>query len=202
MNFSDSMALIANIIAAVGGAFGVAAFFISRRADVRATRAEVAGAEAAHRNLWSDVIIAVQEVLGASTLHEPFHPIMVKVRTTMTELVDGVPDGHADVIGRWLSSEHRVLNLLLERAMVQLDSVPQTVDNLDKAHRPPNDWAASLLGNLRTARKREFGPELDHQLVELAEHAEGTEKRLSSERYGGAWRPSDPRRPDRGGDEA
>lgn len=168
-------------IAILGGLTGLAGFVISVRADRRATRAdkraaaadqravraEEEGARARQRELWSEVIGAMQDVVGANVLAQDLRPVLVRVRSSMTELVDGVTSEHYNRLDRWMSVEHKVINGLLEQTMVQLSGTGHTMKQVEDAHHVPNEWAASFINNLRVARKLEPSQYIEDSIDEL-----------------------------------
>lgn len=182
MEFGSQMALIANIIAAVGGVTGMLALVIAFRAEGRASRAVQASAEAQHRGLWTELIFSVQGILGANVVYDKLHPVLVRIRTAMSEVVDGAPKEQRDVLARWFSAQHRALNLLLERASNELETVPLALENIEKAHRGANEWAQMWVHNLRVARDYEGRAELLVELNQRAEEAEVTAEKLWKER--------------------
>ncbi|MEJ1116827.1 hypothetical protein WBN73_21225 [Paenarthrobacter sp. CCNWLY172] len=175
------MDVLAAGIAILGGVTGLSGFIISVRADRRATRAdkraaaadhrairaEEEGARARQRELWSDVISAMQDVVGANVLAQDMRPVLVRVRSSMTELVDGVTGEHYKRLDRWMSVEHKVINGLLEQAMLQLSGSGHTMKQIEDAHHAPNEWAASFINNLRVARKLEPSPDVEAGIEEM-----------------------------------
>ena len=182
MGFSELMSLVGTITAVVGGLAGLAALVISIRADRRAGRAEKQSDESRQRALWSELIVAMQEIVGVNVIHQDVRPVLVRVRTAMTELVDGMPAGEYADLDRWLSAEHRVVNLLLERAVVSLNKANPSIEDIEAAHRPANDWASGFVNNLRVARKTQAGPEVNKEIAALVIHAEDMADRLLAER--------------------
>lgn len=182
MGFSELMSLVGTVTAVVGGLAGLVALVISIRADRRAGRAEKQSDASRQRALWSELIVAMQEIVGLNVIHQDVRPVLVRVRTAMTELVDGLPAGEYTNLDKWLSAEHRVVNLLLEKAMVTLGETAPSIDAIEAAHRPANDWASAFLNNLRVARKSPAGDEVDREIAELTKHAEETGERLLAER--------------------
>lgn len=168
-------------IAILGGLTGLSGFVISVRADRRATRAdkraaaadqravraEEEGARARQRELWSEVISAMQDVVGANVLAQDLRPVLVRVRSSMMELVDGVTSEHYKRLDRWMSVEHKVINGLLEQTMVQLSGAGHTMKQIEDAHHAPNEWAASFINNLRVARKLEPSPDVEASIEEM-----------------------------------
>lgn len=169
------------VIAVLGGLTGICGFIISVRADRRATRAdrraaaadqravraEKEGTRARQRELWSEVISAMQDVVGANVLAQDLRPVLVRVRSSMVELVDGVTGDHYKRLDRWMSVEHMVINGLLEQAMLKLSGSEHTIKQVEDAHHPPNDWAAMFINNLRVARKQDPSPEVEAGIEEL-----------------------------------
>lgn len=102
------MDVLPTVIAVLGGLTGLSGFIISVRADRRATRAdkravaadqrairaEEEGTRARQRELWSEVISAMQDVVGSNVLAQDLRPVLVRVRSSMMELVDGVTSDH------------------------------------------------------------------------------------------------------------
>jgi hypothetical protein len=74
------------------------------------------------------------------------------------------------------------VNLLLERAMIQLEGTRPSIDDIETAHRPANDWASGFVNNLRVARKSQAGGEVDGEIADLIKHAEVTAEKLLSDR--------------------
>lgn len=175
------MDILTTGIAILGGLTGLAGFGISVRADRRATRAdkraaaadqravraEEEGARARQRELWSEVIGAMQDVVGANVLAQDLRPVLVRVRSSMTELVDGVTSEHYNRLDRWMSVEHKVINGLLEQTMVQLSGTGHTMKQVEDAHHAPNEWVASFINNLRVARKMEPSQYTEDSIDEL-----------------------------------
>ncbi|WP_416405004.1 hypothetical protein [Arthrobacter sp. LFS091] len=169
------MDVLATVIAILGGVTGLSGFIISLQADRRATRAdkraaasdqrairaEEEGARARKRELWSEVISAMQDVVGANVLAQDLRPVLVRVRSSMMELVDGVTSDHYRRLDKWMSVEHKVINGLLEQTMLKLSGSGHTVKQIEDAHHPPNEWAAMFINNLRVARKLEPSPEVE-----------------------------------------
>jgi len=184
LGFSELMSLVGTITAVVGGLAGLVALVISIRADRRAARAEKQSEASRQRALWSELIVAMQEIVGLNVIHQDVRPVLVRVRTAMTELVDGFPASKHKNLDKWLSAEYRVVTLLLEKAMVQLEGVGARpgINEIEAAHRPANNWASGFLSNLRLARKSPAGEEVDREIAELAKHAEETGERLLAER--------------------
>jgi hypothetical protein len=99
------MDVLPTVIAVLGGLTGLSGFIISVRADRRATRAdkraaaadqrairaEEEGTRARQRELWSEVISAMQDVVGANVLAQDLRPVLVRVRSSMMELVVASP---------------------------------------------------------------------------------------------------------------
>jgi hypothetical protein len=181
MGFSELMSLIGTVTAVVGGLAGLAALVISLRADRRAARAEKQTDQSRQRALWSELIVAMQEVIGLSVLHQDVRPVLLRVRTAMTEVVDGMPAGEYPNLDKWLFAEHRVVSLQLEKALLNLNRSPVTVDDIEAAHRPANNWATGFLNNLRVARKTPAGAEVNGDIADLARHAEETAEKLLDE---------------------
>lgn len=175
------MDVVATVIAIVGGVTGISGLVISIRAerravqadkraagaDQRAIRAEEEGARARQRELWSEVISAMQDVVGANVLHQDLRPVLVRVRSSMVELVDGVTSDHYKRLDRWMSVEHQVINGLLERTLLQLDGSGHTLQQIEDAHRSPNEWAASFINNLRVARKLDPSTEVEASIEDM-----------------------------------
>lgn len=182
MGFSEQMTLVATITGVVGGVGGLVALGISIRADRRAARAEKQSEKARQQALWSELIIAMQEAVGANVISQDLRPVLVRIRTAMTELLDGLPKSQYANLDRWLAAEHRVLSLLFEQALSKLADVTPTVETIEAAHRPVNEWASSFVINLRFARNSEAGSQLDNEIAELREHAEDTGEKLLAER--------------------
>jgi hypothetical protein len=182
MGFSEQMSLVATITGVVGGVAGLVALAISVRADRRAARAEKQSEKARQQALWSELIIAMQELVGANVLSQDLRPLLVRVRTAMTELLDGIPKGLYTNIDRWLAAEHRVLSLLFEQALRKLGNVEPTVENIEDAHRAANEWSSGFVSNLRFARASEAGREIDDEIAKLTDHAVDTSEKLLAER--------------------
>lgn len=175
------MDVLPTVIAVLGGLTGLSGFIISVRADRRATRADkraVAadqrairaqeeGTRARQRELWSEVISAMQDVVGANVLAQDLRPVLVRVRSSMMELVDGVTSDHYKRLDRWMSVEHKVINGLLEQTMLKLSGSGHTMKQIEDAHHPPNEWAALFINNLRVARKLEPSPEVEASIEEM-----------------------------------
>lgn len=176
------MSLIATITGVVGGIAGLIALAISIRADRRAARAEKQSEKARQQALWSELIIAMQDLVGANVIGQNLRPVLVRVRTAMTELLDGLPQGQYPNLDKWLAAEHRVLSLLFEQALLKLENVTPTVGIIEEAHRRANEWAAGFVSNLRFARSSEAGSHLDNEIAELREHAEDIGEKLLAER--------------------
>ncbi len=154
-------------IAILGAVMGVSSFVVSVRADRRAERADNRAAEseqrlaraeenglrAEQRELWTELIGAMQEVVGATVLTQDLRPVLVRVRSAMSELVDGVSNAHYRRLDRWMTVEHQVINGLLERTKLQLEGNTHSMQEIEGAHRAPNEWAATFTNNLRLARK-------------------------------------------------
>jgi hypothetical protein len=100
----------------------------------------------------------------------------------MTELVDGVPADLFLNLDKWLSAEHRVINLLLEQATRRLGGTSPGLEEIEAAHRPANEWASGFVNNLRVARKSPGGLEVSTEIAALTEHAEETAEQLLTER--------------------
>lgn len=180
------MDVLATLIAVVGGATGLSGLIISIRADRRATRAdkraaaadqralraEEEGNRARQRELWSEVISAMQDVVGANVLAQDLRPVLVRVRSSMTELVDGVSSDHYKRLDRWMTIEHQVINGLLEQTMLQLGGSGHTMKQIEDAHHAPNEWAASFINNLRVARKLEPSPYTEDSIEQMIEAGE------------------------------
>ena len=168
-------------IAILGATTGVAGLVISVRADrraeradkratgaeQRAARAEEDGARSRQRELWTELISAMQELVGANVLAQDLRPVLVRVRTSMSELVDGIDSVHYSRLDRWLSIEHQVINGMLERTTLQLKGNVHSLQQIEDAHRAPNEWAASFINNLRFARKSEPSAEIEAGIEEL-----------------------------------
>jgi uncharacterized protein (DUF3084 family) len=167
--------------AILGATTGVSGFVISVRADrraeradkratgaeQRAARAEEDGARSRQRELWTELISAMQELVGANVLAQDLRPVLVRVRTSMSELVDGIDSVHYKRLDKWMSVEHQVINGILERTMLQLKGNAHTLQQIEDAHRAPNEWAASFINNLRFARKSEPSAETEAGIEEL-----------------------------------
>jgi hypothetical protein len=180
------MDVVATGIAIVGGATGLSGLAISIRADRRATRAdkraaaadqravraEEEGSRARQRELWSEVISAMQDVVGANVLAQDLRPVLVRVRSSMTELVDGVTSDHYKRLDRWMSVEHQVINGLLEQTTLKLSGSGHTLQQIEDAHHPSNEWAASFINNLRVARKLKPSPYIEDSIEEMIEAGE------------------------------
>lgn len=180
------MEVIPVLIACLGGATGLGGLLISIRADRRAeradkravraedraARAEAAGARAKERELWTELISAMQELVGANVLQQDLRPVLVRVRSSMAELVDGVTDECYQRLDRWMTVEHQVINGLLEQTTVQLAGQVHTIQQIEIAHRPANEWAAAFVNNLRVARKLEPGPYVAESIDEMIEAGE------------------------------
>ena len=168
-------------IAILGATTGAAGLVISVRADrraeradkratgaeQRAARAEEDGARSRQRELWTELISAMQELVGANVLAQDLRPVLVRVRTSMSELVDGTDSVHYSRLDRWLSIEHQVINGMLERTTLQLKGNVHSLQQIEDAHRAPNEWAASFINNLRFARKSEPSAEIETGIEEL-----------------------------------
>lgn len=175
------MDVLATVIGVLGGLTGLSGFIISIRADRRATRAdkraaaadqrairaEEEGIHARHRELWSEVISAMQDVVGANVLTQDLRPVLVRVRSSMVDLVDGVTSDHYKRLDRWMSVEHKVINGLLEQATLNLSGSGHTMQQIEDAHHPSNEWAAMFINNLRVARKLEPTPEVETSIEEM-----------------------------------
>ncbi|MCY1676867.1 hypothetical protein OVA06_19540 [Pseudarthrobacter sp. SL88] len=190
------MDILAAAIAIVGGVTGLSGFIISVRADRRATRAdkraaaadqrairaEEEGARARQRELWSEVISAMQDVVGANVLAQDLRPVLVRVRSSMMELVDGVTSDHYKRLDRWMSVEHKVINGLLEQTTVQLAGSGHTMKQIQDAHHAPNEWAASFINNLRVARKLEPSPEVEAGIEDMIAAGEKALRQLPEQK--------------------
>lgn len=175
--YADSMetsALITMAIAGIGCLTGLIGMGFSFKADRRATRADQraetaderaaraeeksdraeAAVEAAQvRLLWSALIDAGQQMIGASVIAKDMHPLLVGLRSSMTELIDApATDGYGG-LAKWLHSEHRMVNGLFALAQSKLMTGQKTVDQIAEAHDPVNAWLADFVNNLRVARK-------------------------------------------------
>ena len=60
-----------------------------------------------------------------------------------------------------MTVEHQVINGILERTMLQLEGNTHTLQQIEDAHRAPNEWAAAFINNLGFARKSEPSAELE-----------------------------------------
>lgn len=186
------MDVLPSIIAILGGATGVSGLIISIRADRRAARAdkraagaeqramraEVEGERMKQRELWTELISAMQELVGANVLAQDLRPVLVRVRSSMSELVDGITSEHYQRLDRWMTVEHQVINGLLERTVLQLDGKGHTIQQIEDAHRAPNEWAAAFINNLRFARKSEASTEVETGIEELIAAGEKALSRL------------------------
>ncbi|WP_284986796.1 hypothetical protein [Arthrobacter sp. fls2-241-R2A-172] len=186
------MDALATGIAILGGLTGLSGFIISVRADRRATRAdkraaaadlrairaEEEGSRARQRELWSEVISAMQDVVGANVLAQDLRPVLVRVRSSMMELVDGVTSEHYKRLDRWMSVEHKVINGLLEQTTVQLNGSGHTMKQIEDAHHAPNEWAAAFINNLRVARKLDPSPDVEASIEEMIAAGEKALSRL------------------------
>lgn len=175
------MDVLATVIAVLGGLTGLSGFIISVRADRRASqadkratdadqraiRAEDEGTRARQRELWSEVISAMQDVVGANVLAQDLRPILVRVRSSMMELVDGATSDHYKRLDEWMSVEHKVINGLLEQTTLKLSGSGHSMKQIEDAHHPPNEWAMTFINNLRVARKLEPGPEVETGIEEM-----------------------------------
>jgi hypothetical protein len=85
----------------------------------------------------------------------------------MSELVDGISSDHYKRLDRWMTVEHQVINGLLERAKLQLKERSRSLQQMEDAHRAPNEWAAAFINNLRMARKLEPSADVEASLEEL-----------------------------------
>ena len=52
-------------------------------------------------------VSAMQDVVGANVLAQDLRPVLVRVRSSMMELVDGVTSDHYKRLDRWMSVEHK-----------------------------------------------------------------------------------------------
>jgi hypothetical protein len=164
-----SVDILSLVLASIGGVTGVSGLVVSIRADRRATKAEAASTRARQRELWSELIAAMQDVVGASVLHQNMRPPLVRIRSARTELVDGVSNDHYKRLGRWMEVDHLVLATLFEKAMWQLDGSGHTLEQIEEAHRQANEWAAASINNLRLMRKSEPSAEIEREIDELIE---------------------------------
>jgi hypothetical protein len=178
---NSTVDIVAMSIAILGAMMGVSGFVISVRADrraeradkraagaeQRAARAEEDGARARQRELWTELISAMQELVGANVLTQDLRPVLVRVRTSMSELVDGVTSDRYRRLDRWMTVEHQVINGILERTMLQLEENVHSLHQIEDAHRAPNEWAAAFINNLRFARKSEPSAELEAGIEEF-----------------------------------
>lgn len=166
------MDILSLVLAGIGGVTGVSGLVVSIRADRRATKAEAASTRARQRELWSELIAAMQDVLGASVLHQDMRAPLVRIRSARTELVDGVSSPHYERLDRWMEVDHRVLAALYEKAMWQLEGSGHTLEQIEDAHRQANRWAAASIHNLRLMRKSEPSAEVEREIDELIEAGE------------------------------
>lgn len=178
--------VVTSIIAVTGGVGGVVGVFIAIRAEARATRA-VRSSEKAQkaveaseaREYWSNTINAAQKLVGANVAYQDMHPLLVELRTSITELIDAPMNSKYGRLAPWLHTEHKMINGLFAQAQKMLQqSHPITVDALDAAHRPVNKWLEGFIGNLRAARKS-CGSEMDdNEFRHLEEHNQTTYEEL------------------------
>lgn len=56
---------------------------------------------------------------------------------------------------------------MLERTVIQLEGKGHSIQQIEDAHRAPNEWAATFINNLRLARKSEPSAELKAGIEEL-----------------------------------
>jgi hypothetical protein len=132
----------------------------------------------------------MQDGMGANVLAQDLRPVLVRVRPSMMELVDGVTSDHYKGLDRWMSVEHKVINGLLEQTMLKLSGSGHTMKQIEDAHHPPNEWAAMFINNLRVARKLEPSPEVETSIEEMIAAGEKVLSQLPQ---------SNPARPGRGG---
>lgn len=94
MGFSELLSLIVTITAVVGGLVGLAAYVISLRTERRAARAETQSNQSRQGALVERAYRRhAEEIAGVNDIHQDVRPVLVRVRTAMTELVDGMPAG-------------------------------------------------------------------------------------------------------------
>jgi hypothetical protein len=125
------------VIAIVGGLTGVSGLIISIRSDRRADK-RAAGAERRAQRAEED---------GARA----------RERELWTELIR---------LPQWMTVEHHVINGMLEQTLLRLSGKP-TTQQIENAHRRPNEWASSFSNNLRYARKTEPSAKVAASIEEL-----------------------------------
>lgn len=97
------------------------------------------------RELWTELIGAMQELVGANVLAQDLHPVLVRVRSSMSELADRVTGKYYQRLDRWMTVEHQVINGLLERTVVQLEGEGHSIQQIEDAHRASNECVSRRL---------------------------------------------------------
>lgn len=155
------------------------AFIVAVRADRRANRAEKSSVAAAERELWTALIAAMQHAVTANVIYSDMSSILLNIRSTSMELVDGVVDENKCELGRWLQAEHKIFPLMLEKTSRRLNEKKNsTMEEIVDAHVMPATWASGTIGNLRLARSKIGEPNMSQEFKMLADQAEANLKDL------------------------
>lgn len=169
--------LITWIIATVAILCSGGALIVAIRADRRANRAEKSSKAAAQRELWTALIAAMQHAVTANVIYSDMSSILLNIRSTSMELVDGVDAENQSELGRWLHAEHKLFPLMLEETSRKLaESNNPEMEAIVDAHVMPATWASGTISNLRVARKRIGDPNMDTEFKLLADQAEANLK--------------------------
>lgn len=165
------------IIAIVAVLCSGGALIVAARADRRATRAEKSSKAAAERELWTALIAAMQHAVTANVLYSDMSSILLNIRSTSMELVDGVDAENQAELGRWLHAEHKIFPLMLEDTSLKLARHENpSLETIVDSHVMPATWAAGTISNLRLARSKIGEPNMGQEFKKLADQAESNLK--------------------------
>lgn len=165
------------IIAIVAVICSGGALMVAFRADRRAIRAEQSSEAAAERELWTALIAAMQHAVTANVIYSDMSSILLNIRSTSMELVDGVEAENKSELGRWLHAEHKLFPLMLEETSHTLaENENPAMEAIVDAHVMPATWASGAISNLRLARSKIGEPNMDKEFKFLADQAEANLK--------------------------
>lgn len=169
--------LITWIIASVAVLLSGGALTVAIRADRRANRAEASSKAAAERELWTALIAAMQHAVTANVIYSDMSSILLNIRSTSMELVDGVDTENQTELGRWLHAEHKLFPLMLEATSRKLaENQNAEMEAIVDAHVMPATWASGTINNLRLARSKIGEPNMAKEFESLADQAEANLK--------------------------
>lgn len=171
MESSTLVTVVTTVAAATGAASGLAALWISIRADRRSVRTEKQAEQTKADTRWGDLITAAHSFIGANVQGNDLQAIVLRFRVAGTDLIDGLPEDKLQRLDQWLDAERLLMTSLFNRALLDLGPGRSSVDEIVAAHDDAMTCASALVNNLHRMRKIHPSTESAEEIAQLLESA-------------------------------